>query len=74
MEYNFLTEVVKEPAREGAPLDPLFANREGLVGDVMFGGCLGHSNHKILEFLIFDEARTAVSRTATLAFQKADLG
>lgn len=53
MEDNFLTELLKKQAREGAPLDLLFANREGLVGDVMVGGCLGHSDHKILEFLIF---------------------
>lgn len=48
-----MTELLKEQARGGAPLDLLFANREGLVGDVMVGGCLGHSDHKILEFLIF---------------------
>lgn len=26
----------------------LFVNREGLMGDVMFGGCLGHSDHEII--------------------------
>lgn len=74
VEDNFLTEVVKKQAREGVPLDLLLANREGLGGDVMVGGCLGHSDHKIIEFLIFGEARKAVSRTATLDFQKADFG
>ena len=32
-EENFLAQLVREPAREGAPLDLLLANREGLVGD-----------------------------------------
>ncbi|KAK4827767.1 hypothetical protein QYF61_021512 [Mycteria americana] len=46
----------------------------GLVGDVMAGGCLGHSDHKMIEFLIFGEVRKGVSRTATLDFQRADFG
>lgn len=32
---NFLTELVREPVTEGAPLDTLFVNRAGLVNDVM---------------------------------------
>ena len=32
------------------PLDLLFANREGLVGDAMVGGHLGHSDHEIMSF------------------------
>jgi len=43
VEENFLTELVSEPTRGGASLDLLFTNREGLVGDVVVGGCLGHS-------------------------------
>ena len=31
VEENFLTELVREPTREGAPLDLLSGNREGLV-------------------------------------------
>ncbi|PKU34926.1 mitochondrial fission process protein 1 [Limosa lapponica baueri] len=34
---NFLTQLVREPTREGALLDLLFVNREGLVGDVTVG-------------------------------------
>lgn len=34
MEY---TEVVSDPAREGALLDPLFLNKEGQVSDGMLG-------------------------------------
>jgi len=39
VEDDFLTELMGEPTREGALLD-LFANREGLVDDVMVGGYL----------------------------------
>ncbi|KAK4810673.1 hypothetical protein QYF61_007473 [Mycteria americana] len=71
---NFLTQLESEPTREGAPLDLLFTNREGLVGDVMVGGCLGQSDHEMIEFLILGEVRREVSRTATLDFRRADFG
>jgi len=45
VEETFLTQLMSEPARKGAPLGLLFVNREGFVGDVMAGGRLGHSNH-----------------------------
>ncbi|KAK4810520.1 hypothetical protein QYF61_004483 [Mycteria americana] len=44
---NFLTQLVRESTREGAPLDLLFANREGLVSHVMVGGRLGQSDHEM---------------------------
>ncbi|KAK4825574.1 LOW QUALITY PROTEIN: hypothetical protein QYF61_000573 [Mycteria americana] len=71
---NFLTQLVSEPTREGAPLDLLFTNREGLVSHVMVGGRLGQSDHKMIEFLICGEAARGISRTATLDFQRADFG
>ena len=69
-EDNFLTQLVSEPAREGVPLDLLFVNREGLVGDVVVGGHLGHSDHEMIEFLILGEVRRRVSRTATVGFHR----
>ena len=42
-------QVVGEPTRGMAILDLLFTNRDGLVGDVVVGGCLGHSDHEIIE-------------------------
>ncbi|KAK4830725.1 hypothetical protein QYF61_013175 [Mycteria americana] len=71
---NFLTQLVSEPTREGAPLDLLFTNREGLVSDVMVGGCLGQSDHEMIEFLIRGEAARGVGKTATLDFRRADFG
>ena len=50
VEDNFLTWLVSEPSRECAPLDLLFVNRERLVGDMMVGRCLGHSEHEMIVF------------------------
>ncbi|KAK4814558.1 hypothetical protein QYF61_023757 [Mycteria americana] len=71
---TFLTQLVSEPTREGAPLDLLFTNREGLVSHVMAGGRLGQSDHEMVEFLIRGEAARGVSKTATLDFRRADFG
>ncbi|PKU29725.1 rna-directed dna polymerase from mobile element jockey- hypothetical protein [Limosa lapponica baueri] len=46
---NFLTQLVRETTREGALLDLLLMNREGLVGDVRVGGRLGHSDDEMIE-------------------------
>ena len=63
---------MSEQTREGALLDLLFVNREGLVDDVAVGGRLGHSDHEIIEFSILREARRGLSRTDILDFQRAD--
>ena len=69
---NFLMQLVREPTREGALLDLLFVNREGLLDDVVVGGRLGHSDHEIIEFSVLREARRGGSRTDILDFQRAD--
>ena len=66
---NFLTQLVSEPTREGALLDLLFVNREGLMDDMEVGGQLGHSDHEIREFSILREVRRGSSRTDILDFQ-----
>jgi len=55
VEDSFLMQLVRESTMDGALLDLLFANSEGLVGDVKVGDCLGQSNHKIEEFLMTSE-------------------
>ena len=50
VEDDFLMQVLRELTRKGALLDLLFVNREGLMGKVVTGGCLGHSDHKVVEF------------------------
>ncbi|KAJ7424019.1 rna-directed dna polymerase from mobile element jockey-like [Pitangus sulphuratus] len=51
VEEKFLTQLVSEPTRESALLDLSFTIREGLVGDVMVGGCLWHSEHEMIVYL-----------------------
>lgn len=72
VEDNFLSKVRSERTKKDALLDLLFVNREGLVGDVMVGGCCGHSDHKMVEFKIFDVMRKMISRVATLDFKRAN--
>ena len=68
---NFLIRLVREPTKGGAPLDLLFTDREGLVGDVVGGNCLGHDDHDIREFLILAEVRKRITENTTLDFQRA---
>ncbi|PKU30465.1 rna-directed dna polymerase from mobile element hypothetical protein [Limosa lapponica baueri] len=66
---NFLSQVLSEPTRKDALLD-FFVNREGLVGDVMVGVCLSHSDHETVEFKIFSVMKKKVSRVAALDFKR----
>ena len=68
---NSLSQVRREPTRKDALLDLLFVNREGLVGNVMVGGCLGHSDHEITEFKIASVMRKKDSIVSTLDFRRA---
>ena len=74
VEDNFLTQLVSEPTRAGASLDLLFANREGLVGDVVVRGHLGPRDHEMIEFSILGEVKRVVSKTSSMDFQRADFG
>ncbi|KAF4802263.1 hypothetical protein TURU_027417 [Turdus rufiventris] len=74
VEDNFLMQLVGEASRGRTMLDLLFANRDGLVGDVVVGGCLGHSDHEIIEFSIFGEIRRNINKIFTLDFQREDFG
>lgn len=67
-----LSQVLIEPSRKIATLDLFFENREGIVGDVMVGVCLGRSDHEIVEFNSFGKRRENVSRVATLDFKRAN--
>ena len=57
---------------DGALLDLLFTNREGLVGGVKAGDYLGQSDHEIVEFSILGDVRRVTSKTAILNFQRVD--
>ena len=71
---NFLVQVLRELTRRGALLDLLFVNREGLAGQVVIGGCLGHSDHKEVEFQIVGNRRKTASKTLALDMGRAGLG
>ena len=70
---NILSQVLSEPARKDALLDLLFVSREGLVGDVMVGSCLSHSDHKMVEFKIFSVMRKKDNEVAALDFRRANV-
>lgn len=53
-------------------LDLLFVNREGLAGDVMISGCLGHSDSAVVECKSFSVMRKKDSTIAILDFKKAN--
>uniref|UniRef100_A0A8B9C3Y3 Reverse transcriptase domain-containing protein n=1 Tax=Anser brachyrhynchus TaxID=132585 RepID=A0A8B9C3Y3_9AVES len=72
MEDSFLTQLVREPTRGGAPLDLLFTNSDGLVGDVVVESCLGQSDREMVQFSILGEVRKGTSKTAVLDFRRAD--
>lgn len=69
VEDNLLTQLMREPTREGTLLDLLFKNREGLVGDVVSGGLLGHNGYEMVEFSMLEKVGKGgdgVSRSAGL--------
>lgn len=72
MQVALLLQVLREATRKGALLDLLFVNRDNIMCEVMIGGCLGHSNHEMVEFKIFGDMRKIVIRATSLDFGRAD--
>lgn len=52
LDNNFLVQVRRETARKGALLGLLLVSSDGLVGEVVTGGCLGYSDHAVVEFKV----------------------
>ncbi|GAB0187941.1 hypothetical protein GRJ2_001259400 [Grus japonensis] len=71
---NFLLQVIEEPKRRGAMVDPVLTNKEGLVGNVKLKASLGCSGHKMVEFKTLRAARRAHSKLTALDFRRADFG
>lgn len=65
VEDNILKQLVSELTRESFLLDLLFVNRRGLVGDAKAGGCLGQSNHEMVEISVLRKVRRGVNRTTS---------
>lgn len=53
-------------SRKGSLLGLLLVNREDLVGEVVIGRHLGHSDHEIVEFRIFGDRRKTARKCLTL--------
>lgn len=49
MEDKFLMQVVKETTKRGVLLDLVWANREGVAGNLKAVGSLGCSDHEIVK-------------------------
>jgi len=71
---NFLRQLVSEPTRGGGSLDPLFTNREGLVGDVVVRGCLGLSDHEMIHCLVPGGVKRGARKTTTIDIQRTNFG
>ena len=42
------------------------------MGEVVIGGCLGHSDHKVVDFQIIGNRRNTTSETSTLDMGRVD--
>lgn len=67
-----MEQVLREPTGKDTLLDLLLFKREGLGSDVKIGGCLGHINHKMIEFRISFDRRKSASKTSGLDMGRAE--
>lgn len=51
--------------------DPLLTNANELIGDMRIGGCLGCSDHVVVEFMLQRKMRHAKCKIRALIFRKA---
>lgn len=49
-EDNFMVQVLLRVLIRYGYLHLLFVKREGFMGEVMTGDCLGHAGHEVVEF------------------------
>ncbi|XP_035169883.1 uncharacterized protein LOC118159406, partial [Oxyura jamaicensis] len=72
VEDNFLVQVIDGPTRGEALLDQVLANVEESIREVKTGGCLGFSDHALVEFVILRNMGLAKSRVRTLNLRTAN--
>lgn len=70
VEDKFLIQVLREPTRKDSLLNLSYVNGDGLMGEIIIVGCLGHSHHEMLDFKSFDMRRNLI-RVATMDFGRA---
>lgn len=69
---SFLTQVLKDPTRNGVLLNLTLTNWEGLFGDMKAGGSLGCSDHEIVKFNIGWGRSRAASKITAIDFRRDD--
>lgn len=72
MDYNFLTQAIMEPTREGVLLDLMLTKKEGLVGDVKVRDSVDSSDQEMMEFGIPRGKSKTNNRITTLDFKRPD--
>ncbi|KAJ7423235.1 adaptin ear-binding coat-associated protein 1 [Pitangus sulphuratus] len=60
---KFMEQVLREPTQKDGLLDLLLVNRLDLVSKVEIGGCLGHSDHEVIEFKISVDRRKVTTKS-----------
>ncbi|KAJ7410989.1 hypothetical protein WISP_105223 [Willisornis vidua] len=72
LDDNFTEKIIRHLTQKDGLLDLLLVNRVDLMSEVEIGGCLGHSNHKVIEFKISVDRRKSASETSALDMKRAD--
>lgn len=66
-------QVLRELTRKDALIDLLLENTEGIMGKVMIGSSLCHSDHEVVKFKIFSDRKKTASKTLTLDMERTNL-
>ena len=72
VEDNFLSQAIEDPTRGDAILDLLLTSANELIGNIRIGGCLGCSDHGMVEFILQREMRRAKNKIRMINFRKTE--
>lgn len=74
LDDNFFLQVIEEPIRRGAMIDPALASKEGLMGNVKLKSNPDCSDYGTVEFKILKTLRRVYRKLANLDFRRAEFG
>ncbi|KAJ7427250.1 hypothetical protein WISP_08744 [Willisornis vidua] len=69
---NCMEQVLRKLTWKEALLDLLLVNRVNLMSTVEIGGCLGQSEHEMIEFKISVDRRESASKTSALDMRRSE--